>query len=222
MHTDGVGAYREEDFLQLSGLQHFVFCRRQWALIHIENLWAENFHTTDGSLMHERVHDAAFTEKRGNTIISRGVGIRSFALGVSGQCDVVEFHRHPSGVPIHGFEGLWRPFPVEYKRGEPKEGNCDAAQLCAQALCLEGMLCCEIPAGALFYGERKRRTEVAFTKELRAEVEGALIEMHALARRGHTPRAKPSRACRACSLKDVCLPALTNKPTVASYLEEHV
>ena len=204
----------------MSGLQHFLFCRRQWALIHIENQWAENLHTVDGELMHSRTHDEALTEKRGDTIITRGMRIFSRTLGVSGQCDVLEFHSSTEGVEISGWEGKWLPYPVEYKRGEPKEGNWDTAQLCAQAMCLEQMLCCDIPEGALFYGERRRRTKVEFTVELRRQVENALEEMHRLYRRGYTPKVKPSKACNACSLKELCLPALMSGRSVDKYLEE--
>ncbi|MGI6176321.1 MAG: CRISPR-associated protein Cas4 [Christensenellales bacterium] len=213
--------YREEDFLQLSGVQHFLFCRRQWALIHIENLWAENLHTVDGEWMHARAHDEGFSEKRGDTLIVRGMSVHSRRLGLSGKCDVVEFHRDLSGIAINGQDGLWKPFPVEYKRGEPKENNCDAAQLCAQALCLEEMLCCSIPRGALFYGTTKRRCSVEFADELRQEVQSALKEMHTLYQRGHTPLVKRSKACNACSLKELCLPALMQKRSVKVYMEAH-
>lgn len=222
MYANGVSGYSEEEFLPLSGLQHFLFCRRQWALIHIEELWAENLRTTDGDLMHERTHDEAFTEKRGNKIISRGMSVHSYRLRVSGKCDVVEFHRDGSGIGINGWEGLWIPFPVEYKNGEPKENNCDAAQLCAQAICMEEMLCCLIPCGALFYGQTKRRLPVEFTEELRREVKEALEEMHALYKRGHTPKVKPTKACNACSLKELCLPVLMKKLSVKAYMEERL
>lgn len=220
MYANGVIRYKEENFLQLSGLQHFLFCRRQWALIHIENLWAENLRTVDGNLMHERTHDEALIEKRGNTIISRGMSVHSYHLGIAGKCDVVEFHRDDHGIGILDWKGLWSPFPVEYKHGEPKENNCDAAQLCAQAICLEEMLCCKIPQGALFYGKTKRRLPVEFSEALRQEVESALDEMHALYKRGHTPRVKPSKACNACSLKELCLPVLMKKNSVKVYMEE--
>lgn len=220
MHANGVNNYSEEDFLQLSGLQHFLFCRRQCALIHIETLWAENLRTVDGDLMHARTHDESFTEKRGDTVISRGMSVHSHRLGVAGQCDVVEFHRDVGGININGWEGLWQPFPVEYKRGEPKENNCDAAQLCAQAICLEEMLCCKIARGALFYGQTKRRLPVEFSEDLRREVKAALDEMHALYQRGHTPKVRPTKACNACSLKELCLPVLMKKPSVKAYMEE--
>lgn len=210
--------YNEDDFLQLSGLQHFAFCRRQWALIHIEQQWAENYRTVDGELMHEKAHDGASTESRGDRYIVRGLRILSATLGVSGECDVVEFHRAEHGVPVEGREGLWQPYPVEYKRGEPKTGNCDVLQLCAQAMCLEEMLCCDIPEGALFYGQTRRRQVIVFTEELRAQVKSLLEEMHRLYRRGYTPKVKPSKACHACSLKELCLPALCRKKSVSAYL----
>lgn len=148
--------YQEEDFLQLSGLQHFAFCRRQWALIHIEQQWAENFRTVDGDLFHDNAHDGRFRESRGDLLVTRGVSVYSVRLGISGQCDVLEYHRSTSGIPLAGKSGLWQPFPVEYKRGEPKESDIDRLQLCAQAMCLEDMLCCDIPNGALFYGQTRR------------------------------------------------------------------
>ncbi|MFV0350909.1 MAG: CRISPR-associated protein Cas4 [Oscillospiraceae bacterium] len=220
MHTTGIDGYTQDEFLMLSGLQHFLFCRRQWALIHIESLWAENLRTVSGQLMHERTHDESFTEKRGNTIVSRGMDIFSRSMGVSGKCDVVEFHSNSAGVPIHGWEGMWMPFPVEYKNGEPKENNCDAALLCGQAICLEEMLCCTIPHGALFYGKTKRRVPVEFTNELRQEVKSALAEMHQLYARGYTPKVKPTKACNACSLKELCLPSLIKRQPVKQYLED--
>lgn len=212
--------FDEDDYLQLSGLQHFIFCRRQWALIHIEQQWAENYRTVDGSLMHEKAHDETSTESRGNLYIVRGLRIMSANLSVSGECDVVEFHRGSVGIPIDGKAGLWQPYPVEYKRGEPKAGSCDELQLCAQAICLEEMLCCPIPEGALFYGQTRRRQSVAFTDELREQVKSALEEMHQLYRRGHTPRVKPSKACNACSLKELCLPTLYRRKSVSSYLSQ--
>lgn len=127
--------YPEEDFLQLSGLQHFKFCRRQWALIHIENQWAENLRTTDGAILHERAHDGNFAESRGDLLVTRDMRVFSPTLGVSGACDVLEFRRGSAGIPLKGRDGLWQPYPVEYKRGRPKEDSCDELQLCGQAIC---------------------------------------------------------------------------------------
>ena len=212
--------YCPDEYLQLSGLQHFAFCRRQWALIHIENQWQENLRTAEGSLLHRRAHDETARERRGDTLILRGLAVASPALGLSGQCDVVEFHTDPNGVPLQGEEGLWLPYPVEYKRGRPKSHQADELQLCAQAMCLEEMLCCIIPAGSLFYGEPRRRTAVNFSPELRQTVRDYSEEMHQYARRGYTPKAKPDKSCNACSLKDLCLPQLTRRGSVDIYLRK--
>lgn len=212
--------YTQEDYLQLSGLQHFAFCRRQWALIHIENQWAENLRTVEGNLLHTRAHDETQRELRGDVLTLRGLTVFSPTLGLSGKCDVVEFHTDPSGVPLRGEEGLWRPYPVEYKRGAPKAGEEDALQLCAQAMCLEEMFCCSIPEGSLYYGETRRRTRVTLDDALRQQVRDLSEEMHQLYRRGHTPRVQPTKACNACSLKELCLPALLRKKPVANYLAQ--
>jgi len=211
--------WTEEEMLQLSGLQHFAFCRRQWALIHIEGLWQENLRTVEGNLFHTRAHDVQQRERRGDTLILRGLGVFSHTLGISGQCDVVEFHLDSAGVPLYGEEGRWQPYPIEYKKGKPKEHDADQLQLCAQAMCLEEMLCCTIPEGALFYGEPRRRTPVLFTDPLRQSVRDALEEMHQLYQRGYTPKVKPTKACNACSLKEVCLPGLHRQKSVSEYLQ---
>lgn len=210
--------YSEEDYLPLSGIQHFAFCRRQWALIHIENQWAENERTVDGTIMHEKAHSGD-VESRGDAVIMRALRVFSATLGVSGECDVVEFNRNADGISLNGHDGLWQPYPVEYKRGKPKEHNADEMQLCAQAMCLEEMLCCTIPCGALFYGEPRRRTEVEFTPELRRAVEDSLNEMHDYYKRGYTPKAKPRKGCSACSLKEICLPKMAQRKSVAAYVE---
>ncbi len=211
-------SWNEEDWLLLSGLQHFAFCRRQWALIHIEAQWAENVRTVDGELMHEHAHDQENRESRGDRLIVRGLAIHSVKLGVSGQCDVVEFFKDAGGVPLREREGLWLPYPVEYKRGQPKEYIADELQLCAQAMCLEEMLCCAVPEGALYYGEPRRRTAVSFTPQLREQVRSSLAEMHQLVQKRYTPKVKPSKACNACSLKELCLPKLMSRRSVANYL----
>lgn len=212
-------AYQEEDYLQLSGLQHFAFCRRQWALIYIEKQWADNYHTADGSIMHAKAHDAGSKESRGDTLITRCNSVFSAELGVSGQCDVLEFHRPAAGISLPNRQGLWQPYPVEYKRGRPKESNADRLQLCGQAMCLESMLCCDIPEGAIYYGHTKRREVVSFTADLRSEVKKLLLEMHELSDKRYTPKVKPSSKCGACSLKGICLPELQKTKSVARYLQ---
>ena len=123
--------YPEESFLQLSGLQHFAFCRRQWALIHVEDQWAENFRTMDGQLFHQKAHDTGFAETRGDRVVKRGMRVYSATLGVSGACDVVEFSRQENGIPLAGHPGLWQPYPVEYKRGKPGVTHGDAWRRCS-------------------------------------------------------------------------------------------
>lgn len=203
--------YREDEYLLLSGIQHFVFCRRQWALIHIEQQWSENFRTADGRVMHEKVHDPALREKRGKLIITRAMKISSSRLGLSGECDAVEFRQDKNGVQIFGIDGQYSITPVEYKRGEPKEDECDILQLTAQAMCLEDMLCCKIPFGYLYYGEIRRRVKVDFDDELRRKTEDIIAEMHDFFNRRYTPKVKRRKACNACSLKEICLPVICGK-----------
>ena len=214
--------YSEEEYLMLSGIQHFAFCRRQWAMIHIEQQWAENYRTTAGELMHKKAHDEGSFEKRGDLLIVRGLRISSRELGLSGQCDVVEFHRDDEGVKLFGYEGKWTPVPVEYKHGAPKEDNADELQLCAQVICLEEMFQIRIPDGYLFYGENRRRSHVEFTKDLREAVKKAAREMHDLFQKGYTPNVKPTKKCRACSLEDLCLPKLQKTVKVRTYIEQRI
>lgn len=210
--------YDEEDYLQLSGIQHFSFCRRQWALIQIEQLWDENVRTVEGRILHERAHDGDRREMRGNLLIVRGMRVSSRTLGVSGICDVVEFHRCEEGVALVGHEGKWRPHPVEYKRGKPKIVDADRLQLCCQAICLEEMLACEVPEGDLFYGEPRRREHVVLTSALRESVVRHLLEMHDYRRRGHTPKVRTGAFCQECSLKELCIPRLCKNRSAKQYV----
>ncbi len=214
--------YAEDDYLMLSGIQHFAFCRRQWAMIHIEQQWAENYRTTAGELMHRKAHDEGAFEKRGNILTVRGLRISSHELGVSGQCDVVEFHQAECGVTLYGYDGNWNPVPVEYKHGKPKENNADELQLCAQAICLEEMFQTVIPEGYLFYGENKRRSHVDFTEGLREEVKNMTKEMHELFQRGYTPNVKPTKQCKACSLENLCVPKLQKTMKVREYIRQGI
>lgn len=214
--------YSDEDYLMLSGIQHFAFCRRQWAIIHIEQQWAENYRTTAGELMHKKAHDESSFEKRGDLMIARGLRISSHELGVSGQCDVVEFHRDESGIDLFSYDGKWRPIPVEYKRGVPKEDNEDELQLCAQAVCLEEMFQTNIPEGYLYYGENRRRSHVEFSCILREELNQVVKEMHELFQRGYTPKVKPSKKCKACSLEELCIPKLQKIVSVREYIQQEI
>ena len=210
--------YQEEDFLLLSGIQHYVFCKRQWALIHIEQQWQENLLTIEGGILHEKTHDNTIKEKRGSIIVSRGMGVFSRTLGITGVCDVVEFHKSRDGVTLYGREGTYRPIPVEYKRGKPKQDNADELQLCAQTICLEEMLLCTIPEGFLYYGEPRRRFKVNLDDTIREDVKRICKEMHALYEKRHTPKVKTTKACRSCSLKELCLPKLCKNPSAINYM----
>jgi CRISPR-associated exonuclease Cas4 len=215
--------YHEDDFLMLSGIQHFVFCRRQWALIEIEQQWQNNLRTVEGNILHKNAHEGLATEKRNDTIITRGMRVFSRSLGVSGICDIVEFRRdNQKGVNLHGREGMYSVYPVEYKRGEPKQHNADILQMVAQGMCLEEMLSCEIESGYLYYGEIRRRIEVGFSEELRSQVKEVFAEMHRYYSHRYTPKVKPTKSCNACSLKDLCLPKLSKKKSAKSYIAGRV
>jgi CRISPR-associated exonuclease Cas4 len=215
--------YTQDDLLPLSGIQHFLFCRRQWALIHIEQQWKENALTAEGRIMHQRADDPFFTETRNGVIIARSVPVASYRLGLAGVCDVVEFTSSPEGVRLPNRAGLYLPSPIEYKRGREKHDHSDEAQLCAQALCLEEMLSTEIPRGYLYYGETRHRVAIEFTADLRVLVGDMADEMHNYFGRGYTPKVKPTKACRSCSLADVCLPVLQEKVIAASkYIQQQI
>jgi CRISPR-associated exonuclease Cas4 len=214
--------YKEEDFLMLSGIQHYAFCPRQWALIHIEQQWEENYFTVMGNIMHENAHDKDFTEKRKSIVITRGMPVFSRTLGIRGDCDIVEFQLNKEGIPLKNYMGNYQPVPVEYKRGKPKEHDADVLQLCAQAMCLEEMLVCKIDKGFLYYGETKRRLPVDFNEEIRQKVTDSFERMHQLYKKNHTPKVKVSKACKACSLAEICLPSLNRKVSVTDYLTENL
>ena len=203
--------YSESDFVALSALQHFVYCSRQCALIHIEQIWTENVYTAEGREMHERVDDGK-TSYRSGVRVTRSELLRSAVLGVSGVADVVEWHK------LNNHE---EPFPVEYKRGKPKQHDADKIQLCAQAICLEEMLSLHIPSGALFYGQTKRRLDVDFDSALRENTLRAAEGVHDLFRNGITPPPDPGPKCKLCSLKEECLPDLIVKDgSATTYLKK--
>ena len=212
--------YSEDEYLMISGIQHFTFCQRQWALIHIEQQWSENERTVIGELMHKKAHDPNLTEKRKGTITSRALPVASRELGASGECDVVEFHRCEDGISLHGHRGLFSVYPIEYKKGKPKATAEDRLQLAAQAMCLEEMFCTQILEGAIFYGDVRRREIVEITEELRQEVRGMFRKMHDYYNRRYTPRVRYSKSCGACSLKDICLPKLGRTASVKTYISQ--
>lgn len=226
--------FNEDDLLPLSGLQHLIFCERRAALVHIEGLWDENPFTVEGRQLHDRAHELG-TEVRGNVRIARGLRLRSLRLGLSGKADVVEFHRVDSssaerltgqetnvtGVTLPGVAGLWRPFPVEYKRGRLRREEGYEIQVCAQALCLEEMLGVSVPAGALFYGKTMRRLELMFDAKLRMETQEAASRLHEMVRAGKTPTARYEKKCLRCSLLQLCMPKTTgSRRSARRYLAE--
>lgn len=194
--------YEIDDLLMLSALNHYIYCPRRCALIHIEQIWTENLFTAEGRIMHDKADSNKF-ESRGNIRIDYSVPLRSLRLGLIGKADVVEFHRQD--------DGKWIPFPVEYKRGKPKMDDCDRVQLCAQAICLEEMLNVEVGEGALFYGQTRRREDVVFDEKLRSETEEAAGKAHELIESGVTPRAEYSKKCKQCSLLNLCMPKVSSK-----------
>lgn len=214
--------YDEQDYLMISGIQHFLFCRRQWALIHIEQQWQENVLTLEGQYLHDKADQPLIREKRKDRLIVRALPIHSPALGLTGICDVVEFVQDANGVPLDGETGNFSPSPVEYKHGKPKQELSDVLQLTAQAVCLEEMLVCEVPKGYLYYHETKRREEIEITSSLREELQKNVAEMHHYWEKRYTPKVKIGSFCKKCSLQNTCLPKLMTLQTVKGYLDRRL
>ncbi len=203
-------SYSEDDLIMISALQHYAFCQRQCALIHIEQVWQESGLTAEGRIMHERVHEQE-GETRNGVRLERGLPLRSLRLGLIGKADLIEFHKIG--------KGHWQPFPVEYKRGKPKPDHCDEVQLCAQAICLEEMMGVEVSRGALFYGKTRHRHEVLFDPDLRRETEETAKRVRELIASGKTPKPVYEKKCKQCSLVDLCLPKpLGRKRSIEHYL----
>lgn len=171
-------------------------------------------------MLHKRAHDPDADEKRGDRVLSHGMPVFSADLGIRGVCDVVEFLQNEQGVSITGRAGKWLPVPVEYKHGDGDAKDADELQLCAQAICLESMLCCNIPEAYLYYAEVRRRTKVPLTEELRSRVRSMFAEMHRLYARGYTPTVKKRPGCRSCSLSEICLPELDKTVAASAYIAD--
>lgn len=198
------------DPLPISALQHLIFCERQCALIHVERLWAENRLTVEGRLLHKKAHDPHRPVSRHGVRTTRGLELVCQRLGLFGQADIVEWR---PGQP---------PFPIEYKRGQPKSHDADRVQLCAQAFCLEEMLSLPnggIAGGAIFYGRTRRQLDVSFDDGLRAQTERAAARLHEIVSSGITPSARREPKCDRCSLLNLCLPdALRPRLSASAYL----
>ncbi|MCI1859203.1 MAG: CRISPR-associated protein Cas4 [Sporolactobacillus sp.] len=210
----------DEEYLMLSGIQHFQFCRRQWALIHIEQQWSENVRTVEGQFLHRNADQPFTREKRGNKLIVRAMPIKSNTLKITGICDVVEFLvDKQNGVEIYGMDEKYLPYPVEYKRGKPKVDLSDVLQLTAQAMCLDEMLLCKVTEGFIFYNEIKHRIPVEIVDENKDKIRTMVSEMHSYYRHQYTPKVKTGKYCKSCSLQNICVPSLMNKRSVKSYIE---
>lgn len=209
-----------ESLIQISEIQHYAFCPRQWGLIHLEGHWAENVLTVEGQALHKRAHDGELREKRGNRIIVRGMKVASSRLGITGACDVIEFISDKHGIFIPSYEGTFRVVPVEYKHGKPKEGEEDLLQLTLQALCLEEMLVTDIPVGYFYYGIPRRRMKAELTQELKEHAMKMLTEIHQYLKRGYTPKVKRKRGCFHCSLTNLCFSKAWYKKSAKAYVEK--
>lgn len=210
-----------DDYLLLSGVQHYAFCPRQWALIHVEQQWKENLSTFMGQELHQNANDPFAVEKRKDVVVVRSFPLVSHALQLYGVGDVLEFKKTDNnGISLKKHPGRWQPVPIEYKLGKPKPTNCDVVQLCAQAICLEERFGLEITKGQVFYGRTRRRQEVEFTPGLREETKCIAEGMHDTFERGITPRPKVSNDCSNCSLRELCLPELASKKTSRDYISK--
>ncbi len=203
----------EDSLVPISALQHFLFCPRQCALIHIEQQWLEDGATVEGRILHERVDHGRADWRHGVRTV-RGLSIRSLVLGVTGKADAVELDGRPPNL---------RVYPIEYKRGRPKSHRADEVQLCAQAMCLEEMFSVEVPEGALFYGQNRRRTVLRFDDELRALTTSTAAAVREMLTQGRTPAPVPMPACRRCSLEQICRPeAIAASPRIGRWLARQI
>jgi len=208
----------EEDYLLISGIQHYMFCPHQWGLIHIEDVWEDNVLTFEGSLLHERVHDPELYESRGDIFYSRSVSVVSHKYKIQGVIDLIEFVRDDSGLYIEERDAYYKPYLVEYKRGKPKEGLEDEVQLCAQAMAFEEMKNYQLDYGYIYYFQINRRIKVEFSKQLRKKVIKLLEEMNDYYSKQETPKPVKMKACRSCSLTHICSKNFANK-NAARYMK---
>lgn len=207
----------------ISRIQHFYYCKRQWGLIELEQQWQENYFTAEGNIIHENADDPFFREKRKDVIITRAVPVQSQWLRLTGVCDVIEWHLQDKGdigIPLEGYDGLWWPLVIEYKRGKQKKDRSDAVQLCAQCMALEEMLDIKLFEAAFYYYQERGRVVLELTDDLREETTATAKEMYEIYASKETPKAKDMKRCHACSLKNLCMPRLTaRKKDVRAYID---
>lgn len=214
--------YSEDEMLMLSGIQHYVFCPRQWALIHIDQQWAENALTTEGELLHKNVDNPAYRQRLNNRITLRSVHIASRELGLYGISDAVELlptEIENDSITHPKYSGYFIPYPVEYKHGHHKTNDCDTMQLVSQVMCLEEMYGIAIHKAALFYWEVRQREEIEMTEDLREQARFYASEMHRVFKSGILPLACETPRCKRCSLANICMPGLFKGSSVSNYLK---
>lgn len=214
--------YDDDEMLMLSGIQHYMFCPRQWALIHIEQQWSDNRFTTEGNILHKNVDNPQYRQKNGNVITLRSVHIASHTLGLYGVTDAVELIPADSAdnAIMHPlYSGYWKPFPIEYKRGHSKPDERDEVQLAAQVICLEEMYGIHIDTAALYYHETRRRDVVTINETLRRLTYSCAEQMHIMFKSGKSPKAEKRGVCRKCSLVDICELSLSRLSNVTDYLK---
>lgn len=228
--------------IPLSALQHWLYCPRQCALIHNEQVWAENRFTAEGQLLHKKANEGPDEHRAAGSIL-RHLNVSSEKLGITGICDIVEkrggdrggnagasfasnspYREAPTGMAEVNLRSPSSITPVEYKRGKPKSHRADEVQVCAQALCLEEMFQTQIPTALIFYGKTRRRTEVPLDDDLRALTLATIAAVREMKATGITPTAEyDSRRCDACSLIDLCQPrALRLKRGAASWFQSRL
>lgn len=212
-----------DSYILISGIQHFIFCPRQWALIHIEQQWCDNYFTSEGQVMHERVHDDNSSFKRGELLQINSLRVKSETLKIEGVCDAVEFKLVEKGVSLFGRSGYWSILPIEYKRGRIKIDDSDVLQVVAQTICLEEMFCCRINRCALYYGKTHKREYVEITESLRDKLIKVVSKMYEYYDKKYTPKGCKSEKCNSCSLRDICLPDLFSiRTNVSDYIRDHI
>ncbi|WP_298703667.1 CRISPR-associated protein Cas4 [uncultured Veillonella sp.] len=212
----------EDSYLQIAGIQHFIFCRRQWALIHIEQAWKDNFFTIDGSIKHENVDFGRNDEKIKGKRILRSLPVISHKLRIRGICDVVELVEDATGDYFSKYDKRYKVVPVEYKRGKSKDDLSDVLQLIAQVVCLEEMMGVVIERAVLYYHETHRRDWVTITSELKSTLKDIIQEMSSYYDRKYTPKVKTKTRCRSCSLRDICLPELRKVKSAEVYIQRRL
>ena len=217
--------YSDDDMLMLSGIQHFVYCPRQWALIHLDQQWAENRLTAEGEILHQNVDDPFLRQKNGNRITLRSISIASKRLGLYGVTDAVELipaDSKENSITHPKYPGFWHLLPIEYKHGHTKPDRRDEVQVAAQTICLEEQYGIHIEQAALFYFETRSREYVEMSQELRDFTEECARNMHKIFASGILPAISQSKSCRNCSLNGICMPEISKCNAVQAYLKEYL